>query len=433
MKTALVWLCKTPRGWRRFPVLTETDSKTKYERARIGWVNDGGVETYYPEGKFQIRSFRDGKQHFETTKNQDHAGYVIREWKEETKKREPAKGIPSTHGLLKNAANAYVKALDDQGKHTAATHARLVLDEFMTVCKTAYVRSVTEKCVTDYQNLLRKSGLTKADIKGNKVVANGARTVANKTARLKAFFKHNKLKVDWMPKAPKHVEKKVDVYSQEQLGAIRKAANPYMRVVIDMAVMLGLREQELAFATWDSVNWEQSTFKVKEEQSEDYKPANKEKGIKGQGWKFTPKDKEEREMGIPAVLLARLKAHREAQAPSMLLILPTGKGKPNAHMLKALKNLARAAGLNCGKCQGCKARTEHYGEYKIEVNVGEECYEWTLHKFRRTALTTMLRNGIDAKTVQEFAGHSSLDTTLRYLAPAESKDTQTKLNTMWTD
>src|SRR5215813_7695844 len=57
-------------------------------------------------------------------------------------------------------------------------------------------------------------------------------------------------------------------------------------------------------------------------------------------------------------------------------IFPTKQGKPNGHMLRALKSLAKKAGL--------------HGEFK-------------LHKFRKTYATLQHRDGIDARTIQEAA------------------------------
>jgi site-specific recombinase XerD len=54
-------------------------------------------------------------------------------------------------------------------------------------------------------------------------------------------------------------------------------------------------------------------------------------------------------------------------------------------------------------------------------------------KQRPHKVTVMLRSGIDAKTVQEFAGHSDLETTLAYLAAAESEDTQARMNAIWVE
>ena len=59
---------------------------------------------------------------------------------------------------------------------------------------------------------------------------------------------------------------------------------------------------------------------------------------------------------------------------------------------------------------------------KAELNPGN----FTLHKFRSTYATRMLRAGFDVRTVQHWMGHKSLETTMRYLAPA--KDVHTKLD-----
>jgi len=89
-------------------------------------------------------------------------------------------------------------------------------------------------------------------------------------------------------------------------------------------------------------------------------------------------------------------------------------------LLESLKQLAEKAGLSCGRCDGC-ARLKEPG-YR------GGCQEFTLHKFRRTCLTTLLRNTVDVRTVQRLAGHSDLESTLRYLRPASGPELQAKIN-----
>lgn len=50
------------------------------------------------------------------------------------------------------------------------------------------------------------------------------------------------------------------------------------------------------------------------------------------------------------------------------------------------------------------------------------CDEIELRKFRRTCITTWLRNRIDPRTVMEYAGHADLETTLRYARPAAATE-----------
>jgi integrase len=232
------------------------------------------------------------------------------------------------------------------------------------------------------------------------------RTISNKHERLRSFFRWLNIETPWMPDAPDYELSKPTVYTPAELTAIRKAVDGTLGIAIDMALMLGLREQELMYGEWQDVNFDHAEYHVRA------KPA----------YKFMTKDREQRLLPIPTVLLKRLKDHRKSQPEDTRLILATKANTPNTHLLRSLKRAARSAGLGCGACEGCKREA---GE--------AECSHWTLHKFRRSCLTLMLRNGIDARTVQGFAGHSSLETTLRYLSPANTAEMQSKVNAIWGD
>lgn len=68
-----------------------------------------------------------------------------------------------------------------------------------------------------------------------------------------------------------------------------------MRVVIELGLKLGLREQEICYAEWTDVDWDESAF-----------------GVQGKKrWDFGVKDSEQREIPCPADLLKRLKAWHE--------------------------------------------------------------------------------------------------------------------------
>jgi integrase len=89
---------------------------------------------------------------------------------------------------------------------------------------------------------------------------------------------------------------------------------------------------------------------------------------------------------------------------------------PDGHLLRRQKNLAQVAGLSCGNCEAC----EESGE----------CERWFLHKFRATYITTLLRNGMELRTVMKLSGHSSIESVMRYLRPAGDKEVQSKVNTI---
>lgn len=115
------------------------------------------------------------------------------------------------------------------------------------------------------------------------------------------------------------------------------------------------------------------------------------------------------------MLFEQLKAWHEAHSDQVLLF-PTRRGKPDGHILRQLKLAAKQTGMNCGQCSRCKRK------------VNPECAGFTLHKFRRSYLTMVLRSGIDLRTAQAYAGHSDLASTMRYLRPAPGKEAHAKVN-----
>ena len=112
--------------------------------------------------------------------------------------------------------------------------------------------------------------------------------------------------------------------------------------------------------------------------------------------------------------LAELKQWHEHH-PKATPPLATKGGYPNQKLLRTLKRLAKKEKLNCNRCEACKC------------NLGE-CQEWTLHKFRRTYCTTLLRLGLDLRTVQAYMGHADMASTMRYLRPASSAEAQDRIN-----
>jgi len=54
----------------------------------------------------------------------------------------------------------------------------------------------------------------------------------------------------------------------------------------------------------------------------------------------------------------------------------------------------------------------------VAERAGLDPTEFDLKTFRSTYATRMLRQGFDVRTVQDWMGHKSLETTMRYLVPA---------------
>jgi integrase len=380
-KITLCWYANTPNGWRYFPCVWEM--KHGVAQPKHGWGRYRGEEVHYPTGRYVLRSYLDGKKVYAPLET----CHPLEAAQAFNKARRLAASQPAAPKLrlLRDAASAYIADCKQRNAMEAAAQAKLTLDEFVPLANTPYVNAVTRQTVLRYHGAMRKRGLS-------------PRTIANRHDRLKSFLRWCKVDVKFMPETPRYEKRLPSVYTTKETAAILDAADDHMRVVILMGLKLGLRELEIAHAEWGDVHWEDKVFRVTG------KPH----------WDFRVKDAEERDVPIPADVLAVLETWREKH-PKTKLIVGTDGDKPNFHLLRTLKRLARRKGLNCGECDGCKSETE-------------ECERWTLHEFRRTYCTTMLRNGVDARSVQAWAGHADLQTTMRYLRPTAAKESQDKVN-----
>jgi integrase/recombinase XerD len=166
---------------------------------------------------------------------------------------------------------------------------------------------------------------------------------------------------------------------------IRKV-QPRRALVVRVFLMTGMREQEVMHTYWTDVNLTSHTVRVSD------KP--------DRGW--TPKAYKEREIPIPAKLVKSLKVLRAKSDKTCGLVFPTGGCKPKLDFLDCLKAAVQRA--------------------KLDPN------GFWLHKFRATFATWSLWAGVDLRTVQQWLGHSDMDSTMRYLKPSRSQQVREKVN-----
>jgi len=293
---------------------------------------------------------------------------------------------PERLSLAQSAAR-YIKDAEDRGAFEAAAQARQVCSEFLRLVRKSYLDEVTREDVFRFHAGLRKRGC-------------GDRTVSNKHQRLTSWLRFAGINGDILPPQPKYEETLPTIYTRDETSTLLGEADPYMRIVILLGLKCGLRDQELMHVEFSDINWTEKTFRVQGKAR----------------WGFHVKTHEQREVPIPNDVLRELKKWKE-KSPNQQLILGTQKGRPNGKLLVRLKTLARQARLNCGRCDGCRSTPR-------------QCKEFTLHKLRRTYITTLLRNGVDLRTVQAYAGHKDIASTMRYLRPASAREAQAKLNSI---
>ncbi|CAN5750837.1 hypothetical protein BH10ACI4_BH10ACI4_17000 [soil metagenome] len=385
---ALVWYCKTAKGWTRYPVVIGANNRIK-----LGFVMIAGTLTHCPEGRFEIRLYEGRKAVYKRAGDNAADAVAMRDREEHLVAAKDSAGAAGVKILedpkrlyLRKAALKFEEDARERGSLESAEVNRLVTDEFIALTGRTFVDEITRDDVFKFHKALRGRGLSD-------------RTLSNKHKRLRSFLIFCKLPYkDILPPTPKFEVTLPDTYSMEETGRILGVADGYMRLAIELALMCGPREQELTHLEWTDIQWAESSLRVTS------KPH----------WKFKIKDSEEREVPVPSNLLDRLREWRK-QHPTTRLVLGTKAGQPERKLLRRLKRLAKAHELNCGVCGGCKSALG-------------ECQGWTLHKFRRTYCTTLLQSGMDLRTVQQFMGHADLASTMRYLKPATSKESQARVN-----
>ena len=181
---------------------------------------------------------------------------------------------------------------------------------------------------------------------------------------------------------PQRITTLPEEYDDEGLERFFKACSTWEHALFMTFLLTGFREQEVMHLAWPDVNSSLHTIRV---------TAKPDLG-------FYPKRWEEREVPVPKRLIEILRKHPRMEKSRF--VFPSPAGNRELHMLDKCKAVAEAAEL--------------------------EREAFSLKKFRSTYATRMLRAGFDVRTVQHWMGHKSLETTMRYLAPA--KDVRDKLD-----
>lgn len=385
--------CKTPAGWRRYPVAMSANGKVKPDAVIVG-----GVEIKYPIGHYELRTYKGTQTVW--TRVDGNGTEALAEYRNAQKRANAIAVavdadvpvvVDAKRVAIKNARKKYEEAALARGANEVAEVVERTLREFQSVCSKTYVDELTREDVTKFHAALRKRDM-------------GDRTVHNRHMNLRSFILFVGLDADEVcGPTPRYEEQVVEIFESEDLEPFFSAlTTEYDRLLFDVLLTTGLREQEVMHLEWRSINSNARTLRVRSNPR----------------YEFKVKDAEQREVPLSEDLLARLLTYRE-EHPKVHLVFGKRGGKvdaPDGHLLRRLKSIVRSAGLNCGACSAC---IEH-----------EECEHWYLHKFRATYITTLLRNGLDIRTVMKLSGHADLESIMRYLRPAEGKEVQDKVNSI---
>jgi integrase len=375
---ALVWNAKTEDGWRRFSVVMGRNGRIKK-----GAVLVDGKERQYPEGHFELRFYEGRKTKYENVGTDATAAIAKRDQREslgEARVSAAEAGVTlnetETRKTIKHEGSRWVKAAKDRGATESADVGRLALEEFQRANpRLVYIDEINADALVTFWNWLRKQG--RSD-----------RTIYNKHERLTGFLKFADVNYKrWHLRAPRYEKKLPVVFSPEQIELLLAACKKLKhKLLVNIPWKTGLRDQELQHLCWTDVSFSEKKLRVR--------------GKPEYNWRI--KDSEQRDLPLPPDLVAMLKEWREAN-PKTKLVLGTGNDRPNTKFLRMLKAIAKRAGV---------ADAE-------------------LHSFRRTYATTLLRKGVDIRTVQMLLGHSDIESTMRYLTPATGDEVRSKIDAIF--
>ena len=361
----IIRVAKTPQGkWRALkPIWSMRSGKPLLTQRAI--YKEAEIET--PGGHFEVEWY-EGKKRSRMNVGEQPGGAVKALAKQKLKLEAQAAGIAMIEPGKSYGKRSLRQAVDEflaEKRRTKAkkTHQALkqVLEQFLQVCGRSYLEDIKRSDIMDkFVGALQAQGL--AD-----------RTVYHRFACLISFLKANDVKLVRLKDAPDYVEQEIRVYTQTDLDALFAACTPDQRLLFEFFLYTGCREGEVMHAEWNDLIDDCRILLIREKKQ----------------WDWKPKGRKERRVRIPDFLAQELKAASKL-AKSSLLFPNEETGKPEGHLLRKLKYVAKRAHLKAT-----------YGN-------------WTLHIFRHTFATMHLQSGVDARTVQKWMGHSELSTTQKY-------------------
>jgi integrase/recombinase XerD len=354
----------------RVNILKQIKSDTGWKLVAIPRNKKGGYDwESLPDGRYYIDFYQRGKR------KREAAGRTAAEALEAVRRKkhtlegnalgiEGAEEEESKRRAVHVAAKHYLASIQALKKPNTHRKYKAVLDRFVEFLPpNADPKKISRDDLTDFMVVLKNKH--KLD---NNTVTHQMVIVAQ---FLKRYGKAGATKDIGLPERMISLPKE---YSDGDLKKFFDACTLAERVMFSTFLFSGFREQEVVHLCWPDLNFNLNMIRVTA------KP----------GLGFWPKRWEEREVPVPKPLIELLRGH--PRQGNSRFVFPSPKGNKEQNMLLRCKEVAKRAKLD---------------ETKFDLKT-----------FRSTYATRMLRAGFDVRTVQHWMGHRSLETTMRYLAPA---------------
>jgi integrase/recombinase XerD len=366
---------QTSKGLRYCPVVLSPNGRVKPDLVLVN-----GKPEKHPEGAYYLEWREKGKR-VRLSVGKDAQDAAARRQRKEAELNALNNGVPvlpkndDGHRSVAAAVTQFLEETELTKKPKTLAAYTTALNYFTESCRRLYLHEI------ERHDLLKFSGFLRDQKKQS------PRSVYNKFETVMTFLKANGIRgLVGKNDRPRYTEEEPEIYEQEELDKLFKACNEEERLWYEFFLMTGMREQEVMHTYWSDVNFAASTVRVS------HKP--------DRGW--TPKAYKEREIPIPMKLVKKLKAWKTKADKTCGLVFPTSGCNPKLDFLDCLKACAERAEL--------------------------EKEDFWLHKFRATFATRCLWAGVDLRTVQQWLGHSDMESTMRYLKPSRSEKVREKVN-----
>jgi integrase/recombinase XerD len=354
----------------RVNILKQIKSDTGWKLVAIPRNKKGGYDwESLPDGRYYIDYYQRGKR------KRQAAGSTASEALEAVRRKKHALegnalGIESAEEeegkrrAVHVAAKHYLSSIEALKKPNTYRKYKAVLDRFVEFLPpNADPKKISRDELTDFMVVLKN----KHRLDNNTVI----HQMVIVAQFLKRYGKAGATKEIGLPERMISLPRE---YSDGDLKKFFDACTPAERVLFSTFLFSGFREQEVVHLCWPDLNFSLNMIRV---------TSKPDLG-------FWPKRWEEREVPVPKPLVELLRTH--PRQGNSRFVFPSPKGNREQNMLLRCKAIAKRANLDEGK--------------------------FDLKTFRSTYATRMLRAGFDVRTVQHWMGHRSLETTMRYLAPA---------------
>jgi integrase len=371
---------QTSKGLRYCPVVLAMNGRV---RADLVIVN--GQQERHPEGAYYLEWWA-GAKRIRLSVGKDAADAGARRLRKESELSATNNGVTivpenDNGNGHKSVAVSIADFLEEtkltKKPKTFAAYST-ALTYFQESCSKVFIEDIERKDLLKFSAYLR-------DEKNQ-----APRSCWNKFATVMSFLKAKGIrglvgKNDW----PRYTEEEPEIYDPEELEKLFAACDAEERLWFEFFLMTGCRDQEVMYMYWSDINLTHATVRVS------HKP--------DRGW--TPKAYKEREIPIPDHLVESLKVWKKRANKTCALVFPTAGCNPKLNFLDDLKACAERAKLDKDN--------------------------FWLHKFRSTFATRCLWAGVDLRTVQNWLGHSDMESTMRYLKPSRSQEVRDKVNTIF--